>query len=196
LNAILATVLFSDIADSTATAASPGDRRWRSLLDAHDRAVRGQLRRFHGREINTTGDGFIASFDGPARAIRCTQAILEATRALGIEVRAGLHTGECEVRAEDLGGLAFHIAARVTALARPGEVMVSGTIKDLVVGSGIEFEDRGEHDLKGVPGAWHLFAAKPWHRSAGSAPRTERAHQTSLDGDHPHAISAHRRSRA
>jgi len=158
---ILATVLFSDIVDSTATASSLGDRRWRSLLDAHNRAVREQLRRFHGREINTTGDGFIASFDGPARAIRCAQAILDATRALGITVRAGLHTGECEVRGEDLGGLAFHIAARVAALAGPGEVKVSGTIKDLVVGSGIEFDDRGEHDLKGVPGTWHLFTVKP-----------------------------------
>jgi class 3 adenylate cyclase len=119
------------------------------------------LRRFRGREINTTGDGFIASFDGPARAIRCAEAILEATRALGLEVRAGLHTGDCEVRGEDLGGLAFHIAARVAALAGPREVMASGTIRDLVVGSGIEFDDRGEHHLKGVPGAWHLFALKP-----------------------------------
>jgi class 3 adenylate cyclase/alpha-beta hydrolase superfamily lysophospholipase len=155
---ILATVLFSDIGDSTATAASLGDRRWRSLLEAHDRAVREQLRRFGGREINTTGDGFIASFDGPARAIRCAEAILEATRALGIEVRAGLHAGECDVRGEDLGGLAVHIAARVAARAGPGEVIVSGTVKDLVVGSGIEFRDRGDHELKGVPGTWRLFA--------------------------------------
>jgi class 3 adenylate cyclase/alpha-beta hydrolase superfamily lysophospholipase len=156
---ILATVLFSDIADSTATAASLGDRRWRSMLDAHDRAVREQLRRFRGREINTTGDGFIASFDGPARAIRCAEAILEATRALGIEVRAGLHTGECDIRGQDLGGLAVHIAARVADQACPGEVTVSGTVKDLVVGSGIEFRDRGDHELKGVPGTWRLFAA-------------------------------------
>ena len=155
---ILATVLFSDIADSTATAASLGDRRWRSLLDAHDRAVREQLRRFHGREINTTGDGFIASFDGPARAIRCAEAILEATRALGIEVRAALHTGECDIRGQDLGGLAVHIAARVADQACPGEVTVSGTVKDLVAGSGIEFSDRGDHELKGVPGTWRLFA--------------------------------------
>lgn len=157
---ILATVLFSDIAQSTATAASVGDRRWRSLLDAHNRAVREQLRRFRGREINTTGDGFIASFDGPARAIRCAEAILEATRALGIEVRAGLHTGECDVRGDDLGGLAFHIAARVADQACPGEVTVSGTVKDLVVGSGIEFSDRGDHELKGVPGTWRLFAVE------------------------------------
>jgi len=155
---ILATVLFSDIADSTATAASLGDRRWRSLLDAHDRAVREQLRRFHGQEINTTGDGFIASFDGPARAIRCAEAILEATRALGIEVRAALHTGECDIRGQDLGGLAVHIAARVADQACPGEVTVSGTVKDLVAGSGIEFSDRGDHELKGVPGTWRLFA--------------------------------------
>jgi class 3 adenylate cyclase/alpha-beta hydrolase superfamily lysophospholipase len=155
---ILATVLFSDIADSTATAASLGDRRWRSLLDAHDRAVREQLRRFHGQEINTTGDGFIASFDGPARAIRCAEAILEATRALGIEVRAALHTGECDIRGQDLGGLAVHIAARVADRACPGEVTVSGTVKDLVAGSGIEFSDRGDHELKGVPGTWRLFA--------------------------------------
>jgi class 3 adenylate cyclase len=120
--------------------------------------VREQLRRFRGREINTTGDGFIASFDGPARAIRCAEAILEATRALGIEVRAGLHAGECDVRGEDLGGLAVHIAARVAARAGPGEVIVSGTVKDLVVGSGIEFRDRGDHELKGVPGTWRLFA--------------------------------------
>jgi class 3 adenylate cyclase len=155
---VLATVLFSDIAESTATAASLGDRRWRSLLDAHDRAVREQLRRFRGREVNTTGDGFIASFDGPARAIRCAEAIIEATRALGIEVRAGLHTGECDVRGDDLGGLAVHIAARVADRACPGEVMVSGTVKDLVVGSGIAFNDRGDQELKGVPGTWRLFA--------------------------------------
>jgi class 3 adenylate cyclase len=161
IDRILATVLFSDIVDSTATAASLGDRRWRALLDAHDRAARQQLRRFRGREIKTTGDGFNASFDGPARAIRCAEAILEATRALGIEVRAGLHTGECDVRGQDLGGLAVHIAARVSAQAGPGEVIVSGTVKDLVVGSGIEFSDRGHQELKGVPGTWQLFAVKP-----------------------------------
>jgi len=121
--------------------------------------VRDQLRRFRGREINTTGDGFVASFDGPARAIRCAQAIIEAARKLGIELRTGLHTGECEVRGDDLGGLAVHIAGRISALARPGEVFVSGTVKDLVAGSGIEFDDRGEHTLKGVPGTWNLFSA-------------------------------------
>ena len=157
---ILATVVFTDIVDSTARAASLGDRRWRSLLDAHDRTIREQLRRFRGREINTTGDGFVASFDGPARAIRCSQAIAEAIGKLGVQVRVGLHTGECEVRGDDLGGLAVHIAARIGALAAPGEVLVSGTVKDLVVGSGIEFGDRGEHELKGVPGTWRLFTVK------------------------------------
>lgn len=157
---ILTTVLFTDIVGSTAKAASLGDQRWRSILDAHDRTVREQLRRFRGTEINTTGDGFVVSFDGPARAIRCAQAMTEAVDKLGLQVRIGLHTGECEVRGEDLVGLAVHIAARVGALAAPGEVVVSGTVKDLVVGSGIEFSERCEHDLKGVPGSWKLFAAR------------------------------------
>ncbi len=155
---ILTTVVFTDIVESTALASSLGDQRWHALLDAHDRTVRDQLRRFRGREINTTGDGFVASFDGPARAIRCAQAITEATRKLGMELRVGLHTGECEVRGDDLGGLAVHIAARVGAVAGAGEVVVSGTLKDLVVGSGIDFAERCEHKLKGVPGAWKLFA--------------------------------------
>jgi pimeloyl-ACP methyl ester carboxylesterase/class 3 adenylate cyclase len=155
---VLTTVLFTDIARSTEQLAAVGDREWRAILDAHDRIVRDQLRRFRGREINTTGDGFVASFDGPARAIRCGEAIVQATVKLGIDLRVGLHTGECEVRGDDLGGLAVHIAARVGALAAPGEVLVSGTVKDLVVGSGIEFEDRGERQLKGVPGSWRLFA--------------------------------------
>ena len=157
---ILATVLFTDIVGSTERAASLGDRRWGELLDSHDQAVREQLRRFRGNEINTTGDGFVASFDGPARAIRCAHALIDATRSLGIEVRAGLHTGECEIRGDDLGGLAVHIAARVAALAAPGEVMASSTVKELVVGSGIEFADRGEHELKGVPGTWNTYAAQ------------------------------------
>jgi class 3 adenylate cyclase len=160
IDRILTTVLFTDIVGSTILAASLGDQRWRSLLDAHDRAVRGQLRRFRGNEINTTGDGFVASFAGPARAIRCAQEITETTGTLGIELRVGLHTGECEVRGEDLGGLAVHIAARVGALANPGEVLVSGTVKDLVVGSGIKFSERGEHELKGVPGSWQLFTVE------------------------------------
>jgi class 3 adenylate cyclase len=157
---ILTTVVFTDIVDSTARAASLGDQRWNALLDVHDRTVREQLRRFRGREINTTGDGFVASFDGPARAIRCAQAIIDATEALGIQLRAGLHTGECEIRGDDLGGLAVHIASRVGAIASPGEPLVSGTVKDLVIGSGIEFEDRGERELKGVPGSWRLFAVQ------------------------------------
>ena len=158
IDRVLTTVLFTDIVDSTGLAASFGDRRWRTLLDAHDRAVREQLRRFRGREIKTTGDGFLASFDGPARAIRCARSIIDATAELRIELRAGLHTGECEIRGEDLGGLAVHIAARVGSLAGPCEVLVSGTVKDLVVGSGVDFTDKGEHELKGVPGSWKLFA--------------------------------------
>jgi class 3 adenylate cyclase len=158
IDRILTTVLFTDIVGSTERASALGDQRWRSLLDNHDHTVRDQLRRFRGNEINTTGDGFVVSFDGPARAIRCAQVIIEATAKLGIDVRVGLHTGECEVRGDDLGGLAVHIASRVGASARPGEVLVSGTVKDLVVGSGIEFTERGEHELKGVPGLWKLFA--------------------------------------
>jgi class 3 adenylate cyclase len=157
---ILTTVMLTDIVGSTERAASLGDHRWRSLLDSHDRTVREQLRRFRGREINTTGDGFVTSFDGPARAIRCAQAIGEATSTLGVELRMGLHTGECEVRGDDIGGLAVHVAARVGALAFPGEILVSGMVKDLVAGSGIEFDDRGEHELKGVPGSWKLFAVQ------------------------------------
>jgi class 3 adenylate cyclase len=158
IDRMLASVLFTDIVGSTERAASLGDRQWRSLLDSHDHLVREQLRVFQGREINTTGDGFVASFDGPARAVRCGRAIIDATRTLGIDLHMGLHTGECEVRGKDLGGLAVHIAARVGSLAAPGELLVSGTVKDLVVGSGIEFSDRGEHELKGVPGTWKLFA--------------------------------------
>jgi class 3 adenylate cyclase len=156
---VLTTVLFTDIVKSTEHAASLGDRRWRALLEEHDRIVRSELQHFRGREINTTGDGFVASFDGPARAIKCAREIIESVRHLAIEVRAGLHTGECEVRGADLGGLAVHIAARVGALAGPGEVFVSRTVTDLVAGSGIEFHDCGDHDLKGVPGTWRLFAA-------------------------------------
>jgi pimeloyl-ACP methyl ester carboxylesterase/class 3 adenylate cyclase len=155
---VLTTVMFTDIVGSTGQAAALGDQRWRSLLDNHDRTVRDQLRRFRGNEIKTTGDGFVASFDGPARAIRCAGAIREATEKLGLTLRTGLHTGECEVRGDDLGGLAVHIAARVGAKASAGEVLVSSTVKDLVIGSGIDFVDRGEHELKGVPGGWKLFA--------------------------------------
>jgi class 3 adenylate cyclase len=149
-----------DIVGSTDLAATMGDQRWRSLLDAHDRAVRKQIRRFRGTEINTTGDGFIASFDGPARAIRCAKAITDATEKLGVQLRLGMHSGECEVRGDDLGGLAVHIAAHVRSLALAGEILVSGMVRDLVAGSGIEFEDRGDHELKGVPGSWKLFAVQ------------------------------------
>lgn len=157
---VLTTVLFTDIVASTAQLAEIGDQAWRSVLDKHDGLVRDQLRLFRGKEIVTTGDGFMASFDGPARAIRCAQAITEALATLGIDVRVGLHTGECEVRGDDLAGLAVHIAARVGSLAGPGEVFVSGTVRDLVAGSGIEFDDRGERELRGIPGLWKLFAAK------------------------------------
>ena len=158
IDRILTTVLFTDIVGSTERASQMGDRLWRSLLDAHDKVVRDQLRRFRGQEINTTGDGFVASFDGPGRAIRCAQEIIEATAELGIDLRVGLHTGECEIRGEDLGGLAVHVAARVAALGQPGMVLVSSTVEHLVAGSGIEFEDRGEHELKGVPGSWRIYA--------------------------------------
>jgi class 3 adenylate cyclase len=156
---VLTTILFSDIVGSTERAALLGDQRWRELLDSHDRVVRDQLRQFRGTEVNTTGDGFLATFDGPARALRCGRAIVEALSTLGIEVRVGVHSGECEVRGNDLGGLAVHVGARTAALAAPGEVLVSQMVKELAMGSGIEFEDRGEHDLKGVPGPWRLFAA-------------------------------------
>jgi class 3 adenylate cyclase len=155
---VLATVLFTDIVDSTRRAAEMGDRDWHALLDAHDAVVRSQLARFRGREVNRSGDGFLAMFDGPQRAIRCAMAIRDAVQALGIEVRAGLHTGECEVRGDDIGGIGVHIGARVSALARPNEVLVSSTLRDLVIGSGLEFEERGAHALKGVPGKWRLFA--------------------------------------
>ncbi len=155
---VLATVLFTDIVGSTRRAVQIGDRDWRALLDAHDAVVRSQLSRFRGREVNTSGDGFLATFDGPQRAIRCAMAIRDAVAALGVEVRAGLHTGECEIRGDDIGGIAVHIGARVSALAGPNEVLVSSTLHDLVIGSGLQFDDRGAHELKGVPGDWHLFA--------------------------------------
>jgi class 3 adenylate cyclase len=159
-NRVLATVLLTDIVGSTDHAARLGDRRWRELLDNHDRAVRRQLERFRGHEVNTAGDGFLASFDGPGRAIHCAAAIRDTVRALGIDVRVGVHAGELEIRGDDVAGLAVHIGARVAHLAGAGEVLVSSTVKDLVAGSGIEFEDRGEHELKGVPGTWRLFAVE------------------------------------
>jgi class 3 adenylate cyclase len=154
----LATVLFTDIVGSTDLAAQMGDARWLELLSAHNEAIRRQLAAFRGSEIDTTGDGFLATFDGPARAVQCALRIHDSIRALGMEIRAGLHTGEIELLHGDLGGIAVHLAARVMAMAGPGETLVSRTLTDLVVGSGIEFEDRGHHELKGVPGAWHLYA--------------------------------------
>src|SRR6478672_2059074 len=155
---VLATLLFTDIVNSTRRAAEIGDREWHALLDAHDAVVRSQLARFRGREVHTSGDGFLAMFDGPQRAIRCAMAIRDAVQALGIQVRAGLHTGECEVRGDDIGGIGVHIGARVSALAGANEVLVSSTLRDLVIGSGLEFDDRGAQLLKGVPGDWNLFS--------------------------------------
>ena len=157
---VLATALFTDIVDSTRRAAEIGDRDWHALLDAHDAVVRAQLARFRGREVNTSGDGFLAMFDGPQRAIRCAMSIRDAVQALGIEVRAGLHTGECEVRGDNIGGIAVHIGARVSALAGPNDVLVSSTLRDLVIGSGLEFEERGAHAVKGVPGDWRLSPSR------------------------------------
>ncbi len=157
---ILATVLFTDIVGATETAARLGDKRWRELLSNHHETVRRELQRFRGREIDTAGDGFFAAFDGPARAVRCACAVGEAVRPLGLELRAGVHTGECEVMDDKYGGIAVHIGARIAANAAPGEVLVSRTVKDLVAGSGLAFTDRGEQPLKGVPGSWALFAVQ------------------------------------
>jgi class 3 adenylate cyclase len=154
---VLATVLFTDIVGSTERATELGDRRWRELLVAHHSAVRRQLERFRGHEIDTAGDGFLASFDGPARAIRCAEAAIEAVNGLGLDIRAGVHTGECEIAGDKLAGIAVHIGARVAGQAGPGEVLVSSTVRDLVAGSGLEFEDRGPASLKGVPGEWRLY---------------------------------------
>jgi class 3 adenylate cyclase len=154
---VLATVLFTDIVGSTTRAVELGDRRWRDLLVNHNAIVRRELERSRGREVKTVGDGFLATFDGPARAIRCASAIRDGMRGLGLEIRAGLHTGEAELMGDDVGGIAVHIAARVMARARPNEVLVSSTVKDLVTGSGVEFSDRGTHRLKGVPGSWRLY---------------------------------------
>ena len=158
---ILATVLFTDIVGSTARASELGDRAWRQLLEQHHEIVRSQLSRFRGKEVDTAGDGFFATFDGPARAIRCALAIRAEVQELDLDVRAGLHSGECELVEGKAGGIAVHIGARVASLAEPREVLVSSTVKDLVAGSGIQFEDRGEHPLKGIPEAWRLFAVVP-----------------------------------
>lgn len=154
---VLATVLFTDIVDSTATAAVLGDAKWRKLIDEHDRLAKGLVARYRGEFIHTTGDGLLASFDGPARGIRCAQAIVEAMRPLGLEVRAGLHTGEIEQAEHGIAGVGVHLGARVSAKAGPGEVWVSSTVRDLTAGSGLQFEDQGEHELKGVPDRWHLY---------------------------------------
>jgi class 3 adenylate cyclase len=155
---MLATVMFTDIVDSTRRAAEMGDRGWRELLERHDRLMRRELERHRGREVKTMGDGFLATFDGPARGIRCATSAAEMMRQLGIEIRAGLHTGEVEVMGDDIGGIAVNIGARVGSAAGPGEVLVSRTVTDLVAGSGIAFADRGVHSLKGVPGDWRLYA--------------------------------------
>jgi pimeloyl-ACP methyl ester carboxylesterase len=159
LDRVLATVLFTDIVGSTERAVELGDRRWRELLSTHDAVVRRELDRFRGREVDTAGDGFLASFDGPARAVRCAIAAGEAVRDLGVEIRAGIHTGECELDGPKIRGIAVHTGARIASLARAGEVLVSQTVKDLVSGSGLDFEDRGVHELKGVPGKWRVYAA-------------------------------------
>jgi class 3 adenylate cyclase len=155
---VLATVLFTDIVSSTERAAAMGDRKWRQTLERHDELVRRELARFQGREVKQTGDGFLASFYGPARAVRCAASITDRVRAIGLDVRAGVHTGECELRGGDIAGMAVHIGARVGARAGPGEVLVSSTVRDLVVGSGLAFEERGAAELKGVPGEWRLYS--------------------------------------
>jgi class 3 adenylate cyclase len=155
---VLATVLFTDIVGSTEHASRIGDRAWTDLVDRHHAAVRRELGRFRGREIDTAGDGFLATFDGPARAVRCAVEVTRAVRPLGLEIRAGVHTGEVELAGEKVRGVAVHIGSRVASLAGAGEVLASSTVKDLVAGSGLRFEDRGDHELKGVPGTWRLFA--------------------------------------
>ena len=155
---VLTTILFSDIVGSTERGSALGDDRWKALLDSHDRTVREQIRRFKGHEVNTTGDGFVVSFDGVARAVRCAREIRKSVARLGLEIRIGLHTGECQVRGDDFAGLAVHVAARIGALAAPNEILVSATLADLVAGSGLEFTERGEYELKGASGTWRLHA--------------------------------------
>jgi class 3 adenylate cyclase len=157
---VLATVLFTDIVGSTEHATKLGDRRWKELLDRLDDLVRGEIEKVGGRLVNTTGDGHLATFDGPGKAIRCATSLIAAAESLSIRIRAGLHTGEVELRGSDVGGIAVHIGARVASLAAPSEVLVSRTVTDLVAGSGIDFDDRGAHELKGVPGEWRLFAVR------------------------------------
>ena len=165
---ILTTVMFTDIVGSTERAAALGDARWRELLSRHDELMRAELERHRGREVKTMGDGFLATFDGPARGIRCARAVADHVRSLDIELRAGLHTGECELIGDDIGGMAVNIGARIGALADADEVVVSSTVKDLVVGSGISFSDRGTRELRGVPGEWRLFAVDQVEAPASS----------------------------
>ena len=170
---VLATVLFTDVVGSTERAASMGDRRWSDLLDRFQTAVRKEIGRHRGREVNTRGDDFLITFDGPARAIRCAAAIASAADTIGLSVRCGIHTGEIELRGDDIAGMAVHIGARVSGLAQPGEILTTTTVRDLVVGSGVCFEERGRHELKGVPGAWGLVAVADGGRTmAASSPRT------------------------
>jgi class 3 adenylate cyclase len=166
LDRVLATVLFTDIVGSTEHAVELGDRKWRALIDDHNARVRAQIGRYRGRVVDTAGDGFFATFDGPARGIRCACAIREAVAELGLEIRAGLHTGECELTGESVRGIAVHIGARVASHAAPGEVLVSSTVRDLVAGSGLCFDERGARTLKGVPEAVRLYAVVPSVRAA------------------------------
>jgi class 3 adenylate cyclase len=156
---VLATVLYTDVVDSTGRAAEVGDTRWKEAIDEHNRVVRASLARYRGKEVKTMGDGFLATFDAPARAVRCAQAIVRAVERLGIHIRVGLHTGELNLQGGDISGIAAAIGARIMSIAGPGEVLVSATVKDIVAGSGLSFAERGEHDLKGVPGRWRLYAA-------------------------------------
>jgi pimeloyl-ACP methyl ester carboxylesterase len=160
IDRVLATVMFSDIVDSTKKAAELGDRRWRDLLDEHHTLVRAEVSRHRGRELDTAGDGFLAAFDGPARGVRAACTISDAVRRLGVDVRVGLHTGECEVLGSKLAGIAVHVGARIASVAQAGEVLVSSTVKDLVAGSGLKFRERGAHELKGIPGAWQLYSVE------------------------------------
>jgi class 3 adenylate cyclase len=157
---VLATVMFTDIVKSTEKAASLGDRRWHELLDRHNMLVRQEITRWRGREVATQGDGFLALFDGPARAVRCAQSVVNSMRSVGLDVRCGLHCGECETIGDNVGGIAVHIGARVAALANASEVLVSSTVKDLVAGSGLRFNPYGTRKLRGVPGEWRIFRAE------------------------------------
>jgi len=159
LERVLATVLFTDIVDSTRSAAEAGDHAWRRLLDSHDQLAKQMVEKHRGSLIKTTGDGILATFDGPGRAVRCALALGTATRQIGLPLRAGLHTGEIEIRGRDIGGIAVHAAARVMAQCRSNEVLVSRVVTDLVAGAGLKFSERGSHELKGLPGRWDLFAA-------------------------------------